>query len=45
MAFPSLSPRFGVRLLKLGIGFSILMVSLPTAIWLGIRLLQMSQVL
>ncbi len=42
---PSLSPRFGACLLKLGIGLSALLIGMPPAFWGGYRLLQLTHVL
>ena len=42
---PGLSPRFGPRLLKLGIGFGLLLITVPAALWAGCRLLQVVGVL
>ena len=43
--FPSLSPRFGPFLLKLGIGLSAFLISVPAVMWGGYRLLQLGHVL
>ena len=37
---PGLSARFGPRLLKLGLGLSLFLITLPAALWSGYRLLQ-----
>jgi len=42
---PSLSPRFGPFLLRLGIGLSDLLISVPAVLWGGYRLLQLAHVL
>lgn len=42
---PSLSPRFSPFLLKLGIGLSAFLISMPAVLWGGYRLLQMAHVL
>ena len=42
---PSLSPRFTVFLFRLGLGFSFIVISLPTVIWGIHRLLQLIHVL
>lgn len=42
---PSLSPRFGPLLLKLGIGLSAFLISIPAAFWGGYRLLELAHVL
>ena len=42
---PSLSPRFSPLLLKLGIGLSIFLISIPAVFWGGYRLLQLAHVL
>jgi hypothetical protein len=38
--YPSLSPNFGPRLLKLGVGFSIIIISFPAVYWGGRRIFQ-----
>ena len=43
--FPQLSPRFGPRLLMLGLGFSLCVISLPAVFWAGYRVLQIIHVL
>lgn len=40
---PSLSPRFGPGLMKVGIGFSVLMISIPAVISVGFRLVQLAR--
>ena len=42
---PRLSPQFGPLFLKLGLGFSFLMISISAVLWLGYRLLQVFHVL
>ncbi len=42
---PSLSPGFGPRLLKLGLGLSAFLISVPAVLWGGYRLLQLAHVL
>jgi hypothetical protein len=42
---PSLSLRFGPFLLKLGIAFSMFLISIPAALWCGVRLLQVAHLL
>jgi len=42
---PSLSPRFTPLLFRLGLGFSLFVISLPAVIWGGYRLLQLLHVL
>ncbi len=42
---PSLSPRFTPLLFRLGLGFSLFVISLPAVIWGGYRLLQLVHVL
>jgi hypothetical protein len=42
---PGLSPKFGPRLLMLGLGFSFGVISLPAVFWVGYRLLQVLGVL
>ena len=37
---PGLSPRFGPRLLKLGLGLGLFLITVPAAFWSGYRLLQ-----
>jgi hypothetical protein len=37
---PGLSPRFGPRLLKLGLGLGLFWITVPAALWSGYRLLQ-----
>jgi len=37
---PGLSPRFGPRLLKLGLGLGLFLITVPAALWSGYRLLQ-----
>jgi hypothetical protein len=37
---PELSPRFGPRLLMLGLGLGVFLISIPAVLWLGIRSLQ-----
>lgn len=41
---PDLSPRFGPRLLKLGLGFGLFVITVPPALWCGYRLLQLAGV-
>ncbi len=43
--FPSLSPRFGPFLMRMGIGFSFFVISLPAVLWGGFRLLQWAHIL
>jgi hypothetical protein len=45
LVVPSLSPRFSSILLKIGIGFSLFIVSIPSTCWLVYRLLQVIGVL
>jgi hypothetical protein len=40
LVIPSLSTRFSPILLKIGIGFSLLVISIPAMFWLGYHLLQ-----
>ena len=42
---PSLSPRFSPLLLKLGIGLSLFLISIPAVFWGGDRVLQLAHVL
>jgi hypothetical protein len=35
-----LAPRFGPLLLKLGLGLGVFLITLPAAVWVGYRLLQ-----
>jgi hypothetical protein len=42
---PSLSPRFGPRLLKLELGLSAFLISVPAVLWRRYRLLQLAHVL
>jgi hypothetical protein len=37
--YPGLSPRFGPRLLMLGLGFSLCVITVPAAFWAGYRVL------
>ncbi len=37
---PRVSPQFGPRLLKLGLGLGLFLSTLPAAYWVGLRLLQ-----
>ena len=41
---PSLSPRFTPLLFRLGLGFSLFVISLPAVLWGGYRLLQLLHV-
>jgi hypothetical protein len=45
MMIPSLSTRFSSALLKIGIGFSLFVISIPAMLWLGYRLLQVIDIL
>ena len=40
---PSLSPRFGPSLMKVGIGFSVFVISIPAVISVVIRLVQLAR--
>jgi hypothetical protein len=42
---PDLTPRFGPRLLMLGLGLGVFLISLPAVAWGGIRVAQMVHVL
>ncbi len=42
---PGLSPRFGPRLLKMGLGFGLFLITVPAAFWAGYWLLQVVGVL
>lgn len=44
LARPSLSPRLGPRLLKLGLGFSVFVISIPALYWGGYHVLQLVHV-
>lgn len=44
MLVPSLSTRFGPLLMKMGIGLSFLLISVPAVYWGGYRLLQLTHV-
>jgi hypothetical protein len=44
LAVANLTPRFGPLLLKLGLGFGLLLITLPAAFWVGYRLLQLARV-
>lgn len=41
IAMPDLSPRFGPILLMIGLGLGLCLITLPAAVWLGIRVLQL----
>jgi hypothetical protein len=41
---PSLTPRLGPRLLRLGLGFSMFVISIPALYWGGYRVLQLVHV-
>lgn len=43
--FPSLSPEFGPRLLRLGLGLTAFLISIPAIYWGGYRALQLAHVL
>ena len=45
LANPKLSPRFGPLLMKLGLGFSFLVIGCPAAMWVAYRCLQLVRVL
>jgi len=45
LLMPALSAQFGAVLLKLGIGFSLFIISVPAVFWVGYRLLQFAHVL
>jgi hypothetical protein len=42
---PDLSPKFGPLLLKIGFGFSFIVISVPAVYWMSYRLLQLVHVL
>ena len=42
---PSLPPQFGACLLRLGIGFSLFVISIPVVFWGSYRLLQLVHIL
>jgi hypothetical protein len=42
---PGLSPRFGPLLFGLGLGFGMFLMTVPAAIWVGYRILQVAGVL
>lgn len=42
---PSLSPGFSPYLLKLGIGLSVFLISIPAMFWSGYRVLEMAHIL
>lgn len=42
---PDLPPQFTLRLFRLGLGFSLVVICLPTAVWLGYRILQVLHVM
>jgi hypothetical protein len=41
LANPELSPNFGPLLMKLGLGFSFCVISIPAVFWVGYRCLQL----
>ena len=43
--WPSISPQFGPWLLRLGLGFSLLLITVPAAFWGGVGVLQLFRVL
>jgi hypothetical protein len=45
LVFPSLSPAFGPWLLRLGLGLSAFLISIPAVYWGGYRVLQLVHVL
>jgi hypothetical protein len=44
LAVSNLTPRFGPTLLKVGLGFGLFLITLPAALWVSYRLLQLARV-